>query len=208
MNIWWLAIDTNYCSFEELLERGVIAHGWPTVGDLRVVNRLGHLDAAHNAEGQRNLILEWHRHAYPNDDFENRATNITNFFCNIRPGDFVLGRPGQNLAGICEVPENFSYSFDENYEYAHQFGPVTWYRWNEVSPDWVGPNPPPQLHGACNVGNDANQIINIFRNFLLQKRRDQLMNNQKMLLEQRKQIIFIGPPGTGKGPGPAYQREP
>lgn len=199
MTIWWLAIDAKYCSFEELLKRGVIAHGWPNVGDLRNNGRFGVLlHSAHNVDEQRNFILERHQHAYPNENFQTRVVNISNFFFNIRPGDLVLGRPGQNLAGICEVPKNFSYSFDNNYNYAHEFGRVTWYRWNEVSPDWVGPPPPRQLHGACNVGNDATRVIDIFRNFLFTKRQDQLMNNQKTILEQRKQIIFTGPPGTGK----------
>src|SRR5688500_13956508 len=33
-NAWWLAVDTDYTSYSELKRRGVIAQGWPRLGNL------------------------------------------------------------------------------------------------------------------------------------------------------------------------------
>jgi len=89
------------------------------------------------------------------------------------------------------------YTYDDQVGYAHGFGPVTWYDWDEVSDDWT-PTPPALVHAAARVVNDHERIESVFRGFLQRKYRLRNMDEWVDVLTQQGQIIFTGSPGTGK----------
>ena len=101
------------------------------------------------------------------------------------------------MAGICEVPPNPAYTYDDRYNYAHGFGPVTWHDWGDVSQGW-SPAPPSRAPAACHVDNDHDRIENLFRAFIQRRNRILAMDEWAELLAQQGQLIFTGPPGTGK----------
>jgi hypothetical protein len=198
MSVWWLAIDEaqGNASYEELRERRVVAQGWPDLGDLQAGGRLAQLRTAPE-QYRPGLLSGWLQQAYPDKDFNNIIGNLVNFFCGITAGDFVIGRPGQKVAGICEMPPNPRYTYDDQYDYSHGLGPVTWYNWDDVSPAWR-PSPPVQLHGSRRVGNGHDRVEALFSEFLQRKRRLREMDEWAEIVTQQSQIILTGPPGTGR----------
>lgn len=199
MAVWWLAIDqaNKNATYGELKERRVIAQGWPDLKNLQVDGRLAQLRDTPKQQ-QKALLRKWLQLVYPELTLPETIGNIVNFFCNIKPGDFIIGRPGQSVAGICEIPPNPTYSFNDAYNYAHGFGPVTWHDWGDISQDEWAPKPPARLVAVCNVGNNRDRVENLFRAFLQQENRSHAMDEWIELISQQHQIILTGPPGTGK----------
>jgi len=199
MAVWWLSIDeaNENSSYEELKKRRVIAQGWPDLQNLQESERLVQLRGI--PEQQQDLLLTtWLQEAYSNAILPLRIRNIVNFFCNIKPGDFVIGKSGQSISGICKIPPSPTYSFCKEFNYAHGFGPVTWHDWSDISQDKWAPNPPTRLVAVCNVGNNRDRVESLFGAFLQQKSRSHAMDEWIELISQQHQIILTGPPGTGK----------
>jgi hypothetical protein len=96
------------------------------------------------------------------------------------------------------LPEKFQYAFDGDHEYAHQFGPVEWIDWGNVSPNWT-PQPPAQgVQVIAQANQDGTEVLCRYKQFILARREERTMQNWAALLGTQKQIIFTGPPGTGK----------
>jgi predicted Mrr-cat superfamily restriction endonuclease len=166
-NVWWLAIARNegHASFEELEARGVIAQGWPALGDMTRF-----LDENKTAEpavviGRLAALL---REAYPDEAREMLPGNLYNFFFGIQPGDLVIGIEGSGVRGICEVPVRCSYSYRAEardgraQNYAHERGPVKWLPWEEFSPDWALPAPGRTL-AVAGMQDSRDEIVRRFR---------------------------------------------
>ena len=146
MATWWLALDIDHTSYDEVKTRKVIAQGFRAIGDLRA-EVLGHqmleLVRAGNQQyfRQRLKCLGW---AFgpppqPNDpDYDHqlnqppcacgrdcRVHNPRRLFnlwslLRIRRGDLIIAREGQTVRGICQATQNgwHSYQYDPAYEYA------------------------------------------------------------------------------------------
>jgi hypothetical protein len=163
MNTWWLAIDKNHTSYEELKSRKVVAQGWPQVGDLRtlcplatnpaqevlVKNVVGELATLHFGEGSEQI---------------GRARKVMWNLLQIRRGDLVVGIEGTRVRGICQVGSDAtaSYRYDPSgqYNYAQTVcADAQWIDWNN---DLLGvPPATPNLGilGVQGLVNDSEKVI-------------------------------------------------
>lgn len=169
MSTWWLAIDTNYTSYEELKNRKVLAQGWPQVGDLRtlcplaanpaqeglVKDVVGELATLHFGEGSEQI---------------EKARNVMWNLLQIRRGDLVVGIEGRTVRGICQAGSDAvaSYRYDpsDQYNYAHTVcSPAEWIDWND---DLLGvPPTTPSLGilGVKGLVTGSEQVAEAWRKF-------------------------------------------
>jgi hypothetical protein len=162
MRTWWLAMDKDHTSYEELKSRKVVAQGWPQVGDLRTLCPLaahpdqmdlvkkvvGELATLHFGKGSKQI---------------RRARKVMWNLLQIRRGDLVVGIEGTRVRGICQVGSDAtaSYHFDSTgqYEYAQTVcSSAEWIDWNN---DLLGvPPATPQLGilGVQGLVNDSEQV--------------------------------------------------
>ena len=146
MSTWWLAIDRNYTSYDELKYRKVVAQGWPGIGDLKT---LCALVPANEKDAFLTAVAALSR---VNGDAENPAGRVMWDLFKIRSGDLVVGIEGVNVKGVCELTKNgwesYRYDSPEAYNYAQTIGfPVEWIDWDPV----FGPPPVAPAHGVQGV---------------------------------------------------------
>lgn len=160
MNVWWLATsakDKN-SSYSELKSRRVIAQGWPEIGDLTDLIRL-HTDKASLERKLHELIEE----IYPNKNKQSdkhREKSIVNLL-RIKPEDIIVICEGISIKGLAKVTEPLTYSFDENYGYAQQAGPIK--KWKDWDSNKVGKAPKTPGQGPKGIQHcrkDSQQFIN------------------------------------------------
>lgn len=139
--VWWLAIDRDHTSYDELRGRKVIAQGWPQFGDLQALYALG-ADPANEALFKAKI--ETLSGVPGGDNAPNPLWNLSQ----IRTGDLIVGVEGTLVRGICQAKVDgwASYHFDERFNYAQTVcGPVTWLQWNVGS---MGRPPRTGRHGV------------------------------------------------------------
>jgi hypothetical protein len=97
MTTWWLAIDRQHTSYEELKHRKVVAQGWPDLGNLVTLCTLV-------GAGDRNAFIQTvaalDRIGYGT---ATHADRVMWDLLNMRAGDLVVGIEGTTVRGICEL---------------------------------------------------------------------------------------------------------
>lgn len=158
MNIWWLATSAkdNYCSYEELKQRKVLAQGWPEIGDLTSL-----IKSKPNKDNLKNTICNFIAQQYPQKtNCTHCARSIVNLLMDIKVGDIVAICEGINVKGFAKVTKSLEYSYDNNYEYAHQVGIVTeWKNWDSSKVGQAPKIPGQGPKGIEHCNNDAQKII-------------------------------------------------
>jgi hypothetical protein len=91
MATWWLAIDRQYTSYDELKHRKVVAQGWPDLGNLLTLCALV-------GAGDRNTFIQTvtalELIAYGNST---HAARVTWDLLSMRAGDLVVGIEGTTV---------------------------------------------------------------------------------------------------------------
>lgn len=157
MSVWWLAIDLEYTSYDELKHRKVAAQGWPELGNLMTLCPLvgsGHKDPFMGTVA----VLERIGHGH-----SGHANRVMWDLLKIRAGDLVVGIEGTSVKGICQLKKNgwesYHYHYPEAYNYAQTIGfPVEWIDWN---PNLFGspPTTPAQgVQGVAGLQNESQRV--------------------------------------------------
>jgi len=124
MQIWLLAIDKKYCSYEELKYRKVLAQGWPNIGGL------SHFLPVKNENKFKEIIKSFVEYFYSGEKHkvDSIILNLTKF----SKGDYVICCEGETVKGIAKITEELSYYYDNSklYEYAQTVYPVK--KWKDV----------------------------------------------------------------------------
>ena len=116
-------IDKDYSSYQELKQRKVVAQGWWMSGDVAFL-------CEEESSETRNECIKTLVNGSDNAAYS-AITNITH----IKAGVIVLGTEAGKICGICEIPPQYCYVFDDSFEYAHAIFPVTWVDWNAFCGD-------------------------------------------------------------------------
>ncbi|MGH7985092.1 MAG: AAA family ATPase [Candidatus Binataceae bacterium] len=191
-NVWWCAIDKNNenATYEELKQRNVVAQGWSALGDLS--DLIGKSSEQIEAELQRRSRALRNYDPPPPHIFSNLLSEM-------RPGDLVIGIEGTTVKGICKLSEETRYRYDHGpageFEYAQCLYPVDWVDWSEVSADKSLTVPHRGVRGNARLIKDEATVISVWERYKTDKLR---MKKLAGIFDVLPQIIFHGPPGTGK----------
>jgi hypothetical protein len=163
MNIWWLALDLKFTSYEELKHRKVIATGWPQIGDLRTLCPLAKNPA--NASLFTDVIRELACIAYGNTDRNiERAQKAIWPLLQVRKNDLVVGIEGTTVRGICradkDAPDSYYYDASGFYDYAQTIcAPVDWKEWNSALLGDPPTTPAQSVLGIKRLQNERERVI-------------------------------------------------
>lgn len=131
MTVWKLGIDVGCSSYLELSARHVVAQGWPGTGDLSFL-----------FGSDINKTERWLKKLHPMPNTAKAQRTLTNLLSKIKEGDIILGYQGNTIVGICQIPNDFVYIYENSHascvtcsptgrcEYAHCLFPVNWVDWN------------------------------------------------------------------------------
>ena len=131
MNVWWLAIDTDYSSYEELKNRKVVAQGWPKIGDLSLLATLAKSGGKHK-EPFLAAVNSLNEIAYGE---EGHTSGVMWSLLSMKKGDLVVGIEGTTVKGLCQLQIDAADSYDlmlpEHFNYAQTVCQgVTWHDWD------------------------------------------------------------------------------
>ena len=121
MGIKKIGVDTNYATYEELKQRHVVAQGWSEFGDLTFL-----LDQSEDIEEYLPRIT------YGSQGGKNTFKQL---FRKINSGDIILALEGNQIKGIAEIPDKFTYCYDSKFDYSNSLFPVTWIDWDSFCKD-------------------------------------------------------------------------
>lgn len=119
-------IARDCSSYEELKERHVVAQGWSASDDISFF-------VEEPESTGWNYICCFGRNGtsgFSSERDKNKAYSALIGITHLRSGEIVLATEGGTIRGICEVPEDFCYFYDGNYEYANCLFPVNWIDWD------------------------------------------------------------------------------
>ena len=89
MNVWWLAISSQYSSSQGRKDRKATAQGWPDLGDMAEGGRLVQIQQSQRDRGAQ-LLRSWPADSYEAFEEPQKArttNNFLNFFKGMQPGD-------------------------------------------------------------------------------------------------------------------------
>ncbi len=136
MKIKACALDADFTSYKEVKERNVIAQGWYDSGDISFFTNENDINCYVDLiEGKNTKYLAFNK-----------------LIKDIQKGDIVLAFEGSQIKGVCEVPSDFVYVYQKEYDYANAIFPVKWVDWNDLS-----------LEKAPSGFRPRNPIFNIYR---------------------------------------------
>lgn len=155
MAIYRCPIDTKYSSYESLKRRHVVAQGWSGSDDVSFfieeadIGRYLPIFAEKADLGKVNTALKVLTH-------------------DAQAGDIFIATIGGEICGICELPENFTYVYLPDDEYANCIFPVNWIDWSIFCSEFKqisNPRSPgPLTHiGHSNVGTYVNEHWSSFK---------------------------------------------
>lgn len=127
MTAWLIAIDKEYCSYEELKYRKVIAQGWADIGNLSA------LLPVKNETKFKEIITNYVSYVYDGWQDKRDPGRIMLNLLSIKKGDFVICCEGETIRGIAKITTDVKYDFQnpELYEYAQCIFPVT--EWKDIT---------------------------------------------------------------------------
>lgn len=130
MSVWWLAASAGnaHSSYDELKSRKVLAQGWAKIGDIKALTPLKNGKEYLFKKIIKKMVL--YCYGKNPDSYSNSERRICNLL-KIQKGDIVVVCEGTTVKGLAKITNDVSYSFDGNYDYAHQIGPVdAWKDWD------------------------------------------------------------------------------
>lgn len=157
MNIWWLAIDRDYTSYQELKYRKVVAQGWPKLGDLSILTGLvehGYKDEFVKTIDALNQL------AYSEIG---HASKVMLSLLSMKGGDLVVGIEGTTVKGICQLSNNGFDSYQLlspsqfNYAQTVDLG-VRWYDWNHSEMGNPPITPSQSVQGIAGLKKEYDQV--------------------------------------------------
>ncbi|MCX8500570.1 MAG: AAA family ATPase [Alphaproteobacteria bacterium] len=199
VNVWGCGIDRkdDHSSYSELKKRGVVAQGWPALGDLSklVDKNLEEIYDGLLTISSENQVAQYMMNS-KNEPVDGRSPIIKAFKAllsneGMKQGDLVIGYEGQIAKGICVIDSDAKYKFDNGdgeFEYAQCFGPVNWIDWTDFTTESA---PHPGQAPGIFPSSEPERIIKLWKS-------DRVMDNINRILDTIPQIILHGPPGTGK----------
>lgn len=164
MATWWLAIDRQYTSYDELKHRKMVAQGWPDLGNLLTLCPLVQ-------GGERNAFIDavgaLERIAYGNSS---HAARVTWDLLSMKAGDLVVGIEGTSVKGICELRvngwESYRYQSPEAYNHAQTIGfPVDWVDWNPQVFGFTPTAPAQSVQGVAGLQNESQRVADVWSNY-------------------------------------------
>jgi len=127
-------IGEIWSSYDELKKRHVVAQGWSKAGDLSFFCMLDETDI----DPYVNALIN-KGYVPPNEPV--KPYKAFKGITHLEPGMIVLGDVAGTIKGICEIPPDFCYvydngdGFDDTYEYANCIYPVQWIDWTDFCSD-------------------------------------------------------------------------
>lgn len=118
MSIYRCPVDGGYSSYESLKKRYVVAQGWSASDDVSFF-----LEEDNIAEYLPVFALK--------KDLDKVNTVFNLLTRDAKPGDIFVATNGGEICGICELPENFTYVYLPDDEYANCLFPVKWIDWKD-----------------------------------------------------------------------------
>jgi hypothetical protein len=114
MTVWLLAIDRDYCSYEELKYRKVIAQGWSKIGDLSPLLPLKERNKF------KEIITNYVSYVYDGWDDKRDPGRIMLNLLSMKQGDYVICCEGETVRGIAKLSNKVEYDYQNPflYEYA------------------------------------------------------------------------------------------
>jgi hypothetical protein len=127
MTIWLLAVDREYCSYNELKFRKVLAQGWSKIGDLSP------LLPVKSENKFKEIINNYVSYVYDGWDDSRDPGRIILNLNRINKDDYVIFCEGESVRGIAKITEPLSYNYDNPnlYEYNQAMFPVT--EWLDIT---------------------------------------------------------------------------
>ncbi len=158
MNIWWLAIDRDYTSYEELKYRKVVAQGWPKLGDLSLLLPLVTNNYKNEFLGTVNAL---NKLAYGE---EGHASKVMWSLFSMKKGDLVVGIEGTTVRGICQVNldanESYQLQSPNAFNYAQTISSgVKWVDWNESILGTPPTAPAKSVQGVAGLNKEYNRVL-------------------------------------------------
>ena len=132
MTIWNLGIGLDYCSYEELKQRKVIAQGWPDI-DLTTLIPLKDEQIFVDVVEKLDEIL------YKPTQKELKSGRTMQNLLSIKEGDAVVCCEGIKARGIAVILKTVKYFFYNNktniiyFEYANTIGPIEANQWIDLT---------------------------------------------------------------------------
>ena len=126
MEVWLLAIDKKYSSYEELKYRKVLAQGWSKIGDLSPLLPIK------DSSKFKDIINKYVDYIYEDWNDSRNPGRILYNLLDIKKGDYVICCEGEKVKGIAYIEKELKYYFDNAnlYEYCQTVFPVT--NWKDV----------------------------------------------------------------------------
>ena len=129
MTTWLIAIDREYCSYEELKYRRVLAQGWSAIGDLSP------LLPVKNSDKFKEIISNYVSYVYDGWYDSRDPGRILLNLVSFKKGDHVICCEGETVRGIARLSNDVKYHYANYsnptlYEYAQTIYPVT--DWKDI----------------------------------------------------------------------------
>lgn len=168
MNTWWCAIDREWSSYAECKQRGVVAQGWPGLGDLGTLLRL----VPDAEDAFKRIVQDLGDVAYAHyprwNELDRKPTRAPAVFWNLlnmRQGDLVIGLEGTKVRGVCQLVSDavLSYSFDSRYHYAQGIEGVEWVDWDPAVFGFNPSAPAQGVHGIKRLAGESTKLVAAWR---------------------------------------------
>lgn len=163
MNIWWLAIDRDYTSYEELKYRKVVAQGWPKLGNLSLLLPL----VTNNYKKEfMDTVNVLDKLAYGD---VGHASKVMWTLFSIKKGDLVVGIEGTNVRGICQVDldanESYQLQSPNEFNYAQTIScGVKWFDWDKSILGMPPTAPAQSVQGVAGLNKEYNLVLEAWKN--------------------------------------------
>lgn len=132
MTVWNLGIGLDYCSYEELKQRKVIAQGWPDI-DLTTLKPIK------DSQLFVDVVNELDKVIYKPRQKELKSGRTMQNLLSIKEGDAVVCCEGIKTKGIAVITKPVKYFFYNNktnivyFEYANTVGPIGKDQWIDLT---------------------------------------------------------------------------
>ena len=118
MNVWWLALDLDWTSYDEIRTRRVIAQGWPQIGDLSDLLLLA-AEEEKRSEFEEEIRRRCRRVYGPDSAEIQRAPSVMWNLFRVDEGDLLVAIEGTRVRGVVEAISDgrATYCYDARYHY-------------------------------------------------------------------------------------------
>lgn len=172
MNTWWLSLDTDYTSYNEIKYRKVVAQGWRSLGNLTTLLRLIPNKFPEFVKITQLLgDATWEKEKWWQDKDRNEANTPTimwNLF-NIKEGDLIVAVEGRKVKGVCQFSSNSvqTYQHQAAYEYAQTVGhPVQWVDWSTTRFGFTPSTSSKGFKGIKRLEKEKNNVVSAWEKYL------------------------------------------